>query len=60
MATDPVCGMEVDPEQALSASYQGEAYYFCAEGCREKFSKEPGKYATAQKDGFLGRVFRPR
>jgi len=33
MATDPVCGMEVDPEHAAaSAVYRGKTYYFCAGG----------------------------
>ena len=61
MATDPVCGMEVDPEHAAaSAGYRDETYYFCAEGCRERFMKEPEKYVTAKEEGFFKRVFRPR
>ena len=60
MAIDPVCGMEVDPERAeASAGYRGETYYFCAEGCKEKFVKEPGKYVPAEEDHFLKRLMRP-
>ncbi|MCJ7746089.1 MAG: YHS domain-containing protein [Actinobacteria bacterium] len=61
MATDPVCGIEVDPEHAAaSAVYRGKTYYFCAGGCSETFVKEPEKYVTAKEEGFLKHAFRPR
>ena len=45
MAIDPVCGMEVDKEQAVGKSeYQGETYYFCSTGCKAAFDKDPEKY----------------
>ena len=45
MTHDPVCGMEVDPEKAAaSAQYEGETWFFCSEGCHEKFTAEPEKY----------------
>lgn len=45
MVTDPVCGMEVDPEEApAKTEHEGETYYFCAPGCKQKFEKEPEKY----------------
>jgi putative ABC transport system ATP-binding protein len=37
MATDPVCGMTVERERALSASRDGEDHFFCSRGCREEF-----------------------
>lgn len=37
MATDPVCGMAVERERAVSAVREGETYYFCARGCRDEF-----------------------
>jgi len=37
MATDPVCGMEVDETKAISAERDGETHYFCSESCRDKF-----------------------
>lgn len=46
MATDPVCEMDVDEGDApAQAEYQGETYYFCGEGCREKFEENPQQYA---------------
>jgi P-type Cu+ transporter len=41
---DPVCGMTVDPAKARSATHAGQTYYFCSEGCRTKFTADPGKY----------------
>jgi Cu+-exporting ATPase len=47
-AKDPVCGMAVDPEKAAAASvHGGKTYYFCSTTCRDKFEKEPAKYAAA-------------
>lgn len=44
--TDPVCGMEVDPETTLLRSvYNGRTVYFCAPGCKRAFDKQPERYA---------------
>jgi Cu+-exporting ATPase len=45
MAIDPVCKMEVDPKKAAAQSkHQGQTYYFCAVGCKQKFDANPEKY----------------
>ncbi len=47
MAKDPVCGMEINPEQAAGTSeYQGQTYYFCSPGCKRTFDENPQQYAT--------------
>jgi YHS domain-containing protein len=44
-ATDPVCGMDVIPSTTdITAEFDGDTYYFCAEGCRNSFVKNPQKY----------------
>ncbi len=41
-AKDPVCGMSVTPATAKWVSdYQGTKYYFCGEGCKKSFEKNP-------------------
>ena len=40
MKKDPVCNMEVREENALTTECDGEFYYFCSEGCRDKFLQE--------------------
>ncbi|MDQ2979616.1 MAG: YHS domain-containing protein [Acidobacteriota bacterium] len=42
--TDPVCGMEVDPQAAPTASYSGKTYYFCSPDDKAKFEKNPETY----------------
>lgn len=37
MAIDPVCGMTVNEQTALSAQRDGTTYYFCCERCRSRF-----------------------
>jgi len=44
-ATDPVCGMTVDPHTAKHrAEHRGQPYYFCSAGCKTKFTADPQKY----------------
>jgi P-type Cu+ transporter len=47
MATDPVCGMQVNPEvasaQGLRAEHDGRTYYFCGKGCKLDFEDDPQK-----------------
>lgn len=40
MKKDPVCNMDVKDEEAATFECDGIIYYFCSEGCREKFIKE--------------------
>lgn len=47
MATDPVCGMQVDPATAQhKAEHQGQTYYFCAPGCKKAFEADPAKFLS--------------
>ncbi len=41
ITTDPVCGMEVSPAQALKREYQGKTFVFCSESCQKKFDSDP-------------------
>jgi YHS domain-containing protein len=46
-AVDPVCGMTVKKSTAkYTFDYKGATYYFCSEGCKTSFSKEPEKYLS--------------
>ncbi|MBD3674349.1 MAG: heavy metal translocating P-type ATPase [Planctomycetaceae bacterium] len=37
MAIDPICHMDVDESTSITAEKDGEKFYFCSEGCRQKF-----------------------
>jgi xanthine dehydrogenase accessory factor len=42
---NPVCGAIVDPARALSSlTMAGQTHYFCCQGCRTEFERDPQKY----------------
>lgn len=41
---DPVCGMELKNPK-LKSEYNGKEYAFCSEACRQKFARDPRRYA---------------
>ncbi len=44
---DPICHMRLSPKIAsYSTNYKNTNYYFCAEGCLEKFKNNPEKYCA--------------
>ena len=47
MDKDPVCNMEVAPDEAAGQSeYDGETYYFCSTHCKEQFDSNPESYLS--------------
>ncbi|MBI3652709.1 MAG: YHS domain-containing protein [Acidobacteria bacterium] len=43
---DPICGMQVDEQNAAGKSeYQGQIYYFCSPACKNKFDQDPEQFA---------------
>lgn len=52
MTKDPVCGMDVNEQQAtergLTSEYQGQTYYFCSPGCKRQFDQNPERYVDQQ------------
>ena len=46
---DPVCGMEIEPEDAVARiKHEGRDYYFCSESCEEEFRENPEDYAESE------------
>ncbi len=50
---DPVCGMDVEPDEAAGQSdFQGNTYYFCSSECKWKFDQNPKAFVKqTQKAG---------
>ena len=49
MTTDPVCGMQLDEQQAaVTSTYQGKMYYFCSVACKRQFDQNPQRYISQQ------------
>ncbi len=45
MATDLVCGMEIDEAIAEHKyDYEGNAYFFCGPGCKTEFETNPENF----------------
>ena len=46
-ATDPVCGMKVDPARAKhTLEHEGRTWYFCNPRCKAKFEADPARYTA--------------
>jgi P-type Cu+ transporter len=47
METDPVCNMQVDPNNAAGKSeHAGKTYYFCSAACKKRFDANPAQYTA--------------
>ena len=47
---DPVCGMEVDLDEAVAQSeFEGETYYFCCNDCKRQFDQNPANFIGQRK-----------
>jgi YHS domain-containing protein len=45
MATDPVCGMQIDEKTAtVKSKVNGKTVYFCCPHCKSNFEKDPSKF----------------
>jgi protein SCO1/2 len=48
LVTDPVCHMSVRAApETVHVSYKGREVYFCSEGCRDTFTRDPSKFPLA-------------
>jgi uncharacterized membrane protein YraQ (UPF0718 family) len=51
-AKDPVCGMQVETRHApASVRHEGRRVYFCSEHCRDRFIKDPVRFASSAPSG---------
>ncbi len=53
IAVDPVCGMSVERENAFSAVWDSQTFYFCARGCRDEFLFNPQQFVEGEGQGGL-------
>ncbi len=51
LATDPVCGMDVEVATArCRTEHEGQAFFFCGAGCQATFNREPERHANAARN----------
>ncbi len=43
---DPVCGMDVSPDSEHHLRHDHQDYYFCSQGCEDKFRAHPEQYLS--------------
>jgi YHS domain-containing protein len=47
IVTDPVCGMQIEPDDAAGAvDYRGTTYFFCSQACHDAFEADPASYVS--------------
>ena len=57
MATDPICGMSVEPGSAAGKQeHNGQTYYFCSLHCLANFKEDPEKWLSAQHGGHVAHI----
>jgi YHS domain-containing protein len=59
MKRDLVCGMLVDPANALWLEYHGKTYYFCSHLCKQEFEDRPDEYVEHPSTMLDGIMFNP-
>ncbi len=48
LTTDPVCGMQVRTDGPWASIHRGETFFFCCDGCRQRFEREPDSFLSPQ------------
>jgi YHS domain-containing protein len=52
VVVDPVCGMQVSPEDAAAAwQHAATTHYFCSVGCMERFREDPERFLSGDPAG---------
>ncbi|WP_152987735.1 YHS domain-containing protein [Aquabacterium parvum] len=51
---DPVCGMTIRQQSALTESYAGKMFFFCSERCKAKFLLSPTGVMEPLRDRHIG------
>lgn len=46
---DPVCGMTIDGDRALTVEHDGATYYLCSARCVAAFEKDAAAYVAVSK-----------
>ena len=53
-AIDPVCGMTIAAEGALTREHDGQTYHFCSAVCADRFDVDAAAYVAVSRLGLDG------
>lgn len=57
MTRDPVCGMQIDEQHALTyIEHNSQKYYFCSIDCKQKFDHNPAQFISLQEENAMGKT----
>jgi YHS domain-containing protein len=56
---DPICGMDVEEDTPYTSQVNGETYYFCCLGCKEKFENNHATQSAQLVDPVCGMKVKP-
>ena len=45
---DPVCGMQISPEEGYGKMHNGRLFRFCSRNCLDKFEAEPDSFLNKE------------
>jgi len=45
---DPVCGMQIPPDEGYGKMHEGRLYRFCSRNCLDKFDAAPDEFLNRQ------------
>ena len=45
---DPVCGMQISPEEGYGMMHDGRLFRFCSRSCLDKFDAEPDSFLNRE------------
>jgi putative ABC transport system ATP-binding protein len=46
LVTDPVCGMSLEQDRAVTSEWDGRSWSFCSKGCRDEFLADPPRFVV--------------
>lgn len=55
LVRDPVCGMAIEPDGAMSLDLGGRTHYFCSQGCAAEFRENPENFIGTTVPGSQGK-----
>ena len=56
LATDPVCGMQVEIDKSPKTERNGEVYYFCCTHCQQEFEGKTEEFSGTYHQNFIHRI----
>jgi YHS domain-containing protein len=48
---DPVCGMQISPEEGYGKMHEGRLFRFCSRKCLDRFDAAPDEFLSHQSEG---------